>query len=154
MPKSKKNLKSKVNKRCRKNKTSKGGKCPCSGMSGGFGAASYQGGLDQNILPLNNNIGTNVDPITPSGGQLTSERFAPFTGGKRRNKSGSKKSKKSNKSKKMKGGFSFLLGNSAVTNPLIGFGTAAGASSAANTFMGAGQQVNPNPHVHPNIHKA
>jgi len=151
MPKSKKNLKSKVNKMRRKNKTVKGGKCPCAGMRGGFGAASYQGGLDQNILPLNNNIGTNVDPITPSGGQLMSERFAPFSGGKRRNRKGSKKS---NKSKKMKGGFSFLLGNSASTNPLIGFGTAAGASSAANTFMSAGQQVNPNPHVHPNIHKA
>jgi hypothetical protein len=133
MAKSKKQLKHKKRGTKSKRRTIKGGECPCKNkslFSGGFGAASYQGGLDKHIQPLNGNIGG--DPNNPTN--MTSERFSPFIGGK--------KSRKHRKKRVLKGGNALfpvpdaLLGSSVGTNSTLGFGTLGGTIAAANSIKG------------------
>jgi hypothetical protein len=99
MAKSKRHLKHKKRGTKSKRRTMKGGECPCKNrglFSGGFGAASYQGGLDKYIQPLNSNVGG--DPNNPTN--MMSERFSPFVGGK--------KSRKHRRKRGMKGGNAFF----------------------------------------------
>jgi len=133
MAKSKRHLKDKKRGTKSKRRTMKGGECPCKNrglFSGGFGAASYQGGLDKYIQPLNSNVGG--DPNNPTN--MMSERFSPFVGGK--------KSRKYRRKRGMKGGNAFfpvpdaLLGSSAGTNSTLGFGTLGGTIAAANSMKG------------------
>jgi hypothetical protein len=108
----------------------KGGECPCAKkgskelpfMNGGYGAASYQGGLNNSILPINGNLGASTDPTDASN--MSSERFMKFNGGKRR--------------RKIKGGLTVdpLLGDSAYTNPVANAGTSVGSMFMVNKVMG------------------
>lgn len=133
MAKSMRNLKHKKRGTKSKRRTMKGGECPCKNkglFSGGFGAASYQGGLDKYIQPLNSNVGG--DPNNPT--IMSSERFSPFVGGK--------KSRKQRKKRLLKGGNALfpvqdtLLGSSVGTNSTLGFGTLGGTIAAVNTMKG------------------
>lgn len=109
----------------------RGGDCGCNKkiagpylpFTGGYGTASYQGGINDSILPLNGQIGTNGDPIAPAN--ISQERFTPISLGGRR------------KYKKRKGGRSFdlLLGNS-TNNTFLGMGTTTGSMNIANGIMG------------------
>ena len=120
----------------RKRKTirkKRGGDCGCNKkpfplpeFTGGYGPASYQGGINDKILPLNGQLSTNGDPSDSAN--IAQGRFTSFTklfGGKC-------------KSKKSKGGMSFdtLLGDSANTNPFLGMGTSSGSMNIASTIMG------------------
>jgi len=111
----------------------KGGECPCKNkglFTGGFGAASYQGGLDKYIQPLNGNVGGDPNNSTI----MTSERFSPFVGGK--------KNRRSKRKCNMKGGRALfpvpdtILGSSVGTNSTLGFGTLGGTIASANTIKG------------------
>ena len=117
-----KNKKPKNNTRKNKKTLKKGGNCGCDKMKGGYGPASYQGGLDKYIYVYNTN--TSANPSDPS--QQIAGRF--IKGGKR-------------KSKKMKGG-DVLLGSSLSNNPITGFGTTSGATLYSNSIVGK-PMVNP-----------
>jgi hypothetical protein len=108
----------------------KGGDCGCNKklFTGGYGEASYQGGLDKYMHPINNNIGGSNDPL--SSNNITDERFAKFVGGK--------KSRKYRKGKKMLGGFfpDFFLGKLGQTNSILGTGTSIGSTNMANIVNG------------------
>jgi len=109
----------------------KGGECPCNKkqslelpfMNGGYGAASYQGGINNSILPMNGSLGTRNDPGDSSN--MSSERFMILKGGKRR-------------PRKTKGGLTVdpLLGDSIYTNPVANAGTSMGGLFMANKVMG------------------
>lgn len=111
----------------------RGGDCGCNKkpfplpeFTGGYGPASYQGGINDKILPINGSLGSGGDPSDSSN--IAQERFSTFPkmfGGKR-------------KSKKRKGGASFdaLLGDSVNTNAFLGMGTSAGSMNMANAIMG------------------
>jgi hypothetical protein len=106
----------------------KGGDCGCGKkIFGGYGAASYQGGINNTILPLNNNNGSVSDPL--ASGNITEERFAKFVGGK--------KSRKNKKSVRF-GGMStdLLLGNFGSSNPLLNSATSSHAINAAQVING------------------
>jgi len=120
-------------RRYKKRKTIvKGGDCGCGKMkwSGGYGAASFQGGLTNYTIPVNTNTGG--DPIDPAN--VMSERHVPFSfGGKRKHRH--------TMSKKMKGGISLLpndiaLGGVGRANPMISFGTTGGMVNASSTLTG------------------
>jgi hypothetical protein len=116
----------------KKRTTLKGGDCGCGKMkwSGGYGQPSYQGGLDNYITPFNTNITS--DPNSP--GNMVSERFFPFVGGKRRNRS--KKISKGGNRLSIDPMSDMALGRSVSTNPVLGFGTTGGMMSASRTLMG------------------
>jgi hypothetical protein len=112
----------------------RGGDCGCNKKlfpivpeyTGGYGSASYQGGLNDKMLPLNSGISGANDPSDSSN--IAQERFSTFPklfGGKR-------------KLKKRKGGSSFdvLLGDSANTNTFLGMGTSTGSMNIAGAIMG------------------
>lgn len=111
----------------------RGGDCGCNKklfplpeFTGGYGPASYLGGINDKILPLNSIISTSSDPSDSAN--IAQERFSTFPklfGGKR-------------KSKKRKGGRSFdlLLGDSVNTNDFLGMGTSSGSMKIANVIMG------------------
>jgi hypothetical protein len=109
----------------------RGGSCGCGAKSlpkfnGGYGAASYQGGLDKYISPLNGNVGTVGDPVAASN--ITQERFEKFVGGRKsRRRRGTKR-----------GGFSpdFLLGESVYSNNVLSAGTSIGGINAARGIYG------------------
>jgi hypothetical protein len=119
-------------KRRKTNRKIKGGDCGCGAnktkqsvdpMFGGYGAASYQGGINGSILPLNTEIGTRSDPMDAAN--IQSGRFIGHSGGKR-------------KQKKTRGGFTVdpLLGNSLYTNPVLNAGTSFGAANMSRTITG------------------
>jgi hypothetical protein len=63
-----------------KSKKIRGGGCACNKLfKGGYGPATYQGGLDKFIYPLNSH---NSDPTNPSA--ITAGRFQ--NGGKRKSR--------------------------------------------------------------------
>jgi len=133
--KSKKAYKKHIKKGKTVKRKQKGGDCPCNKgkllFMGGYGPASYQGGIDDKIIPLNNEV---ANPNTPS--IMGSERFAPFKGG--------------SKKRKMKGGMSLLdpvLGASSVSNQTLGTGTTAGQIVGANIVNGGVPSVNPSSFV-------
>jgi hypothetical protein len=117
-------------KRTRTMRKKKGGDCGCNKklFSGGYGEASYQGGIDKYINPMNTNQGGANDPLSLNN--ITNERFAKFVGGK--------KSRKNRKRKITFGGFSsdLLLGESAQTNPILGLGTSLGSINMAKVITG------------------
>lgn len=121
-----------VRKKNKKTRTmrKKGGDCGCGKklFTGGYGEASYQGGLDKYMHPINNNIGGSNDPLSVNN--ITDERFAKFIGGK--------KSRKNRKGKKMMGGFfsDIILGKSQQTNQILGAGTSMGSVNMANIING------------------
>ena len=121
-----------IRKKAKRTRTmrKKGGDCGCNKklFTGGYGEASYQGGLDKYMSPMNTNIGGTNDPL--SSNNITDERFAKFVGGK--------KSRKHRKKHVKFGGFptNLLLGDSAYTNPIIGLGTSSGSLSFAKNIMG------------------
>ena len=110
----------------------KGGECPCNKkrpmdtnfMNGGYGAASYQGGINNSILPMNGSLATQNDPGDSSN--MSSERFMFFKGGKRR------------RHRKTKGGLTVdpLLGDSIYSNPVANAGTSVGSVFMVNKIMG------------------
>uniref|UniRef100_A0A6C0B784 Uncharacterized protein n=1 Tax=viral metagenome TaxID=1070528 RepID=A0A6C0B784_9ZZZZ len=109
----------------------RGGDCGCAKKQypipeifGGYGPASYQGGINDKIIPLNGAITSANDPSDSSN--IAQERFSPnLFGGKR-------------KSKKRKGGMSYdvLLGDSLNKNAFLGMGTSTGSINMANGIMG------------------
>ena len=117
-------------KRTRTMRKKKGGDCGCNKklFSGGYGEASFQGGIDKYMHPINTNIGETNDPLSLNN--ITDERFAKFTGGK--------KSRKYRKRKMTFGGFpsDLLLGESSQTNPILGAGTSIGSISMAKIITG------------------
>jgi len=110
----------------------KGGNCGCEKMkwSGGYGPASYQGGLNNYMVPINTSL--DIDPNSPR--IMTSERFFPFVGGKRRNRS--KKISKGGNRLSFAPMSDMALGRSVSTNPVLGFGTTGGMASASSVLMG------------------
>jgi hypothetical protein len=124
-------------KKSRKSNKKKGGDCGCNKSKsvlpdqillpqfGGYGAASYQGGINQYINPLNTQISTKIDP-SDSGNALT-ERFTKFSGGKKRRRM-----------TKKRGGFrmDWLLGESGSTNPVLGAASSAGSLDMASKITG------------------
>jgi hypothetical protein len=118
------------NTKRRRTMRKKGGDCGCNKklFTGGYGEASYQGGIDNTILPINTNIGGTNDPLSTNN--IITERFAKFVGGK--------KSRKYRKKKYKFGGFStdLLLGTSAQTNPVLGVGTTTGSFEIAKFVTG------------------
>ena len=106
----------------------KGGDCGCNKKKGfpeiygGYGPASYQGGINNSILPMNRSLGSSGDPGDSSN--LTSGRFSKFDGGRRR--------------RMMMGGLKIdpLLGDSIYKNPVLSAGTSVGAIDAARKVMG------------------
>ena len=87
-----KSLSRKTGKNSKSKSKKLGGGCACNKLfKGGYGPASYQGGLDKYIYPLNSH---NSDPTNPS--VITAGRFQ--NGGKR-------------KSRKMRGGNPLLVQN-------------------------------------------
>jgi hypothetical protein len=126
MPKTRRTYKKKQNKR--KSRKVKGGDCGCGDaskfkiFSGGYGPASYQGGVDKHMIPF----GADLSKDPASNALMTSERFS---GGKR---------KKS--TKKQKGGAYVpvdpLLGGKGYDNPVLGGITSAGAFHSANAVTG------------------
>ena len=117
-------------KRTRTMRKKKGGDCGCNKklFTGGYGPASYQGGIDNTILPINTNIAGPNDPLSVNN--ITDERFAKFIGGK--------KSRKYRKRKTKYGGYSadLLLGESANTNPILGAMTSTGSNSMVKILTG------------------
>jgi len=111
----------------------RGGDCGCNKkpfpvpvFTGGYGPASYQGGLNDKMLPLNGAVSSAGDPSDSSN--IAQERFSAFPkifGGKR-------------KSKKRKGGMSYdaLLGDSVDKNDFLGMGTSTGSMKIASAIMG------------------
>lgn len=124
----KKSKRVKNNYKRRRTHKKKGGDCGCnkkkavSVIYGGYGPASYQGGINNSILPMNTALGSSGDPADSSN--IVAERFMKFDGGKRR--------------KKIKGGLKIdpLLGDSIYKNPVLSAGTSVGAIDAARKVMG------------------
>jgi hypothetical protein len=118
-------------KRTRTIRKKKGGDCGCNKkpFTGGYGEASYQGGLDRYINPINTNQGGANDPLSLNN--ITNERFAKYVGGKK-----SRKYRKRNA--KYGGGFpsDLLLGESAQNNPILGLGTSLGTINMAKVITG------------------
>jgi len=122
-------------KKSRKSNKKKGGDCGCNKPKiilpenlpqfGGYGLASYQGGINEYINPLNTHHTSHSDPV--DAGNILSERFTKFTGGKKRRRL-----------TKKKGGFSmdWLLGEPANKNPVLGAGTSAGSYDMASKITG------------------
>lgn len=132
----KKSKRVKKNYKRRRTHKKKGGDCPCNkkksfvGIYGGYGAASYQGGINDTILPMNKSIASAVDPGNASN--MTSERFMYFPnykGGKSR--------------RKIKGGLITdpLLGDSSYTNPVLSAGTSVGGIDMARKITGQNSLV-------------
>jgi hypothetical protein len=116
------------NTKRRRTHKKKGGDCGCNkkksfpDIYGGYGPASYQGGINNSILPMNRSLGSSGDPSNSSN--MASGRFMKFDGGRRR--------------KKIKGGLKIdpLLGDSIYKNPILSAGTSVGAVDAARKVMG------------------
>jgi hypothetical protein len=116
------------NTKRRRTHKKKGGDCGCNKKKaaykiyGGYGEASYQGGINNSILPMNRSLGSSVDPGNSSN--MESERFMKFNGGRRR--------------RMMMGGMTVdpLLGDSIYKNPVLSAGTSVGAVDAARKIMG------------------
>jgi len=108
-------------KRSKTIRKKKGGDCGCGKKSfmGGYGAASYQGGINNSIYPINNNIGGQSDPL--AAGNISEERFAKFVGGRK------------SRRKVRFGGMSadLLLGNFGSSNSVLSSGTTLGGINAA-----------------------
>ena len=132
----KKSKRVKKNYKRRRSHKKKGGDCPCKknkslvGIYGGYGAASYQGGINDAILPMNKSIGSSGDPSNASN--MSSERFMHFTnykGGKSR--------------RRIKGGLITdpLLGDSSYTNPVLSAGTSVGGIDMARKITGQNSLV-------------